>query len=231
VDISKTSKNRVGSTREDSEARTRWKRLYRLPDDSTFENFSIRISHGYEPMEGLVGWMERLHHIGLRVGLRAGRSDGWRGFTTSRAERGRGWRGCEPEPRAYSSHGIRQPSCVARCARLPEPAAVEPTSWAGWSSGREIAAAPEQPTLRDKQLVSLQRPAPLAAAVAPKVDAPVGDASFYEAAPMAGQGGALGKRAAAHIHSHTHARTHTRTHTYTHTRQLPRPIPRIPFPH
>jgi hypothetical protein len=29
------------------------------------------------------------------------------------------------------------------------------------------------------------------------VVAPVGDASFYEAAPMAGQGGALGKRAAA----------------------------------
>jgi hypothetical protein len=49
----------------------------------------------------------------------------------------------------------------------------------------------------DKQLGNPQRPAPLAAAVAPKVVAPVGAASLYEAAPMAGQGGVLGKRAAA----------------------------------
>ena len=78
-------------------------------------------------------------------------------------------------------------------ARLPEPAAVEPTSWAGWSSGREIAAVPEQPTLMDKQLGNPQRSAP----TVPKVVAPVGVTSFYEVAPMTGQGGALGKRTAA----------------------------------
>ena len=128
---------------------------------------------------------------------RAGRTDG---EASPHRERSGGAAGADasPNPGPIPAPGYGSPvAWQGWSARLPEPAAVEPTSWAGWSSGREIAAAPEQPTLKDKQLVSLQRSAPLAAAAAPKVVTPVGDASFYEAAPMAGQGDALGKRAAA----------------------------------
>ena len=128
---------------------------------------------------------------------RAGRTDG---EASPHRERSGGAAGADasPNPGPIPAPGYGSPvAWQGWSARLPEPAAVEPTSWAGWSSGREIAAAPEQPTLKDKQLVSLQRSAPLAAAAAPKVVTPVGDASFYEAAPMAGQGDALGKRVAA----------------------------------
>jgi hypothetical protein len=115
---------------------------------------------------------------------RAGRTDG---AVSPQRDRSGGAAGAAASPNpgpipvpAYGSPVVWQ----GWTARLPEPVAVDPTSWAGWSSGREIAADPEQPTLKDRQLVSLQRSAPLAAAAAPKVVAPVGDASFYESAPI-----------------------------------------------
>ena len=102
-----------------------------------------------------------------------------------------------PNPGPFQATGYGSPvAWQGWSAGRPEPAAVEPTSWAGWSSGQEVAVVPAQATLVDKRLGNPPRPAPLAAAVAPKVAAPVGAASPYEAAPMTGQRGALGKRAA-----------------------------------
>ena len=77
------------------------------------------------------------------------------------------------------------------------PAAVESAAWAGWSKGQEILAAPAEPALVDKSLGNPPGPAPIAAAIVPRVAAPAGAASLNEAEPVVGQEGALGKRVAA----------------------------------
>ncbi len=174
-----TSKNRARSTRRDSGSTRKVKR-HPPPDRRLdIQDFSSVVMS----MSPWKGWSVN------------GRSDRTDGEASPQRERS-GDADESPNPGPFQATGYVSPvAWQVWNAGLPEPAAVEPTSWVGWSNGQEVAVVPAQATLVDKRLGNPPRTAPLAAVVAAKVGAPVGASSPYEAAPMTDQRGTLGKRA------------------------------------